>query len=170
MAAAGHADGFELTLDCPNDRYINDQAICVAVGGMLARIGIRLRIDARPKAIYFPKLQRHDTSFYLLGYGSIDAQSLLDNVVHTPDAASGKGGFNYGRLSDPDVDRLIDAAGLEMDADKRAATIGQVQRLLQERHRLLPLHRPWLTWAARPNVHVILTPDNLVHVDWIRIE
>src|SRR5690606_31763171 len=39
MTEAGYADGFELGMDCPNDRYVNDEAICQAVVSMLSRIG-----------------------------------------------------------------------------------------------------------------------------------
>ncbi len=31
MAEAGYPDGFELVMDCPNDRYVNDEEICQAV-------------------------------------------------------------------------------------------------------------------------------------------
>ena len=31
LKAAGYPDGFEVTLDCPNDRYINDEQICQAL-------------------------------------------------------------------------------------------------------------------------------------------
>ncbi|MBI3715979.1 MAG: ABC transporter substrate-binding protein, partial [Betaproteobacteria bacterium] len=69
MAAAGFADGFDVTFDCPNDRYKNDEKICTAISAMLARIGIRIRLNAMPKAIYFPKIQSSDTSMYLYGWG-----------------------------------------------------------------------------------------------------
>ena len=32
------SDGFEVTLDCPNNRYINDEEICIAVAAMWAQI------------------------------------------------------------------------------------------------------------------------------------
>src|SRR3546814_8343759 len=31
LAEAGYAEGFTVTLDCPNDRYVNDERICQAV-------------------------------------------------------------------------------------------------------------------------------------------
>jgi peptide/nickel transport system substrate-binding protein len=40
MAEAGYADGFSVDLNCPNDRYLNDEAICQAFVGMLGRIGM----------------------------------------------------------------------------------------------------------------------------------
>jgi peptide/nickel transport system substrate-binding protein len=172
MAEAGYAAGFELTVDCPNDRYINDRALCVAVGGMLARIGVKLSVDARTKTQYFPKLQRHDTSFFINGYGysGVDAQQLLDPVLHSVDGKSRKGDVNYGRFADAELDGLIDAAGAEMDAEKRAALIRAAQQLAFDRFYVLPVHRQTLIWAARTGVRAVMTADNKVRVDWIRVE
>ena len=41
LADAGYPDGFALTLSCPNDRYVNDAAICQAVGQMFQPFGCR---------------------------------------------------------------------------------------------------------------------------------
>ena len=42
-------------MDCPNDRYVNDEGICQAVAHMLARIGVKVKLNALPKAKYFEK-------------------------------------------------------------------------------------------------------------------
>ena len=71
LTEAGYPDGFEVTMDCPNDRYVNDAAICQAVVGMLARIGVKMNLLAQPKAQYFAKVLEaggYQTSFYLLGW------------------------------------------------------------------------------------------------------
>ena len=65
-------------MDCPNDRYVNDEAICQAVVGMLARIGVKVNLMAQPKAQYFAKVLKpggYQTSFYLLGWtpGTFDS-------------------------------------------------------------------------------------------------
>jgi len=70
MADAGYADGFTVTLDCPNDRYINDEAICQALVGMMARIGVEVNLIARPKAQHFPLIQNKTSDFYMLGWGT----------------------------------------------------------------------------------------------------
>jgi peptide/nickel transport system substrate-binding protein len=90
LKEAGYPDGFEVTLDCPNDRYINDALICQALTSMWAKIGMKVRLDAMPKAQYFAKINKHDTSLYMLGWAvaTFDAQDALINLVHTPD---GKG-------------------------------------------------------------------------------
>jgi peptide/nickel transport system substrate-binding protein len=69
MAEAGYADGFSIQLDCPNDRYINDEAICQAAVGMLAQIGVTVNLDAKPKAQHFPLITNGETDFYMLGWG-----------------------------------------------------------------------------------------------------
>ena len=40
LGEAGYPDGFEVGMDCPNDRYVNDADICQSVVGMLARVGV----------------------------------------------------------------------------------------------------------------------------------
>jgi peptide/nickel transport system substrate-binding protein len=172
MAEAGYARGFAVTLDCPNDRYINDQAICLALVPMLAKIGVTLKVDARPKSLYFPKIERHDTSFYMMGWGggTTDAQLVLDPVLHSFDEKTQKGSGNDGRVADAELDRLIDAAAVEMNADQRAKVIaGALERAYAQFH-YLPIHRQMLTWASRTDVHPVIAPSNQVNVRWIEID
>jgi len=107
LAEAGYPDGFEVTMDCPNDRYVNDEAICQAVVAMLARVGVKIDLLAQPKAKYFAKVLAsggYDTSFYLLGWtpGSLDSWNVLLNITGCRDE-KGKGGqFNFGNYCNPE--------------------------------------------------------------------
>ena len=125
LAEAGYPNGFEVTLDCPNNRYVNDEEICVAVAAMLSRVGILTKVTALPRATYFPKLEKFDTSFYMLGWGGAitDAQTMLSPVLRSKDDKTGNGSFNYGRYVNPKLDALIDAAAVETDPDKRRQLI-----------------------------------------------
>ena len=49
LAEAGYPNGFEVTLDCPNNRYVNDEEICIAVAAMLTKVGIEASCRARSK-------------------------------------------------------------------------------------------------------------------------
>jgi peptide/nickel transport system substrate-binding protein len=42
--------------------------ICQAVAANLARIGVKINLEAETKGTYFPKILRRDTSFYMLGW------------------------------------------------------------------------------------------------------
>jgi peptide/nickel transport system substrate-binding protein len=172
LAEAGYPNGFELTLDCPNDRYVNDQPLCVAVAGMLGRIGVKVNVDARPKSIYFQKIQQRDTSFYMLGWGggTTDAQIVLDPILHSPDERTQKGGDNHARHIDPELDRMIDAAGVEMNSERRGHLIAEVLRRTHDRFYYLPIHRQMLTWVSRADVKPVVMPDNSVRLHWIRVD
>ena len=172
MADAGYPNGFELTLDCPNDRYINDRDICIAMVGMLARIGVTLRVDAIPKTVYFPKIEKNETSFYMLGWGGsiTDAQVVMDPILHTKDPATQKGFYNYGRFSDPALDRIIDAASIEMDPAKRKQMIIDAIALQTREYRHIVLHRQKISWIAKKGITPVLLPSNLVRVEWMRMD
>ena len=172
LAEAGYPGGFTATIDCPNDRYIGDREVCVAVAAMLARVGVTLKVNAMPKAIYFPKLSRLDTGLYLHGWGGsiTDAQDVMDALLHGTDAASAKGSINYGRYTDARLDRTIDAAGTEMNAAKRKRLQAEAVALAVDEHRYIILFRPKLAWVARKSVVPVMLPSNIVRVEWIRID
>ena len=171
MADAGYPNGFEVTLDCPNNRYINDEEICVAVAAMLAQIDVKVRVNAMPKATYFPKVEKHDTSMYMLGWGGAitDAQTTLDPVLHSKDG-KGKGDYNYGRYSNPKLDELTDQAATETNADKRKAIITEALLAHKNEFNNLPLHRQVIPWASRSGVKVVHRADNWVEVAWVNVE
>ena len=104
LAEAGYPNGFEFTLDCPNNRYINDEDICKAVVSMWARIGLKVNLNAMPRATYFAKIQKFDTSAYLLGWGvpTFDALYSLQSLAMTV-GKEGDGNFNLGPRQQPRV-------------------------------------------------------------------
>ncbi len=172
LTEAGYPSGFDVTLDCPNNRYVNDEEICLAVAAMLTRVGINTRVTAMPRATYFPKLEKHDTSFYMLGWGGAitDAQTTLDPVLRSFDKATGKGFFNYGRYSNPKLDALIDAAGVEPNADKRRELIRQALAEHNANVHHVPLHRQMIPWSMRQNIHVVHRADNVLIFESVRID
>ncbi|HUP96792.1 MAG TPA: ABC transporter substrate-binding protein, partial [Usitatibacter sp.] len=109
LADAGYPNGFELGMDCPNNRYINDEKICVAVAGMLSKIGVNVKVNAIPRAQYFPKAQRMEVSFCMLGWGgaTTDAIFTLQPVLHSRND-KGDGDYNWGNYKDEKFDAMID--------------------------------------------------------------
>lgn len=172
LAEAGYPNGFEVTLDCPNNRYVNDEEICLAVAAMLTRTGIQTRVTTMPRATYFPKLEKYDTSFYMLGWGGAvtDAQTTLSPVLRSLDTATGQGSFNYGRYTNPKLDALIDAAAIEMNVDKRREIIRQalVDHNTEVHH--VPLHRQMIPWAMRANVTAVHRADNWLMGEWAKVD
>ena len=171
LADAGYAQGFEVTLDCPNNRYIADEKICVATAGMLAQIGIKVKVNAMPRANYFPKIQNLDTSFYMLGWGvpTFDSQYAVQSLLRTRVEKTPDGDYNLGRYSNAKVDAAVDKLKTEVDTKKRAA----LAREITEQHAAdvghVPLHFQVIPWAMRSNVKVVHRADNRLTVKWVQI-
>jgi peptide/nickel transport system substrate-binding protein len=68
LAAAGYPQGFGVTLDCPNNRYINDEAICRAIAAQFHEVGIELVVNAQPRNVIFAKIDNRESDFYLFGW------------------------------------------------------------------------------------------------------
>lgn len=173
LADAGYPDGFEVGMDCPNDRYVNDERICQAIVSMLARIGVTVNLNAQPKAQYFAKVLAsggYDTSFYLLGWtpGSFDSHNVLVNLHGCRDE-SGKGGpFNLGGYCNPKVDELAAKIGTENDPDKRNDMIAEAFRIIHEEVAHIPLHQQGLAWGVQDNVSLEQRADNQFMYQWVR--
>ena len=167
MADAGFASGFDITLDCPDNRYINDQSICVAVAGMLAKIDIRVKVNAMPRALYFPKIQNSDTSMYLLGWGvpTFDSLYTLQSILRSK-GQGGDGTWNFSGYSNPKVDAIIDQLKTEVDFKKRAELTREALLLDQADVGHIPLHHQVIPWAMRSNITVVHRPDNRMNAKW----
>lgn len=143
LTEAGYPNGFTITLDSPNDRYVNDEKIAQAVAASLAKIGIKVKVNAIPKATFFPMSDRRETSFFLIGWacGDGDASAFLDGIAHTHDKAKGYGRYNRGRYSNTKVDRLVEAASATVNTEERFKAMIEAQRIaLLEDQAFIPLH------------------------------
>jgi len=170
LAEAGYPNGFEVQLDCPNNRYINDEKICIAVAGMLAKVGITIKVNAIPRAQYFPKAQRMDISFCMLGWGgaTTDAIFTLQPVLHSRND-KGDGDYNWGNYKDEKFDAMIDSAKGDTDPKHRQETINEAMKYFQDHVYMIPLHLQVIPWVSRSNVSVIHRADNWLQTTWVKI-
>jgi len=160
LAEAGYPDGFPVTLDCPNDRYINDEAICQSLVPMLARVGIQARLNLQTKSKHFDKILKpsnNNTSLYLLGYGTVTHDALGTFLAVMTLKGAGSGFWNAGRYSNPRMEELVQQARVEMDPEKRRALLGEIQRVHKADVGHIPLHQQMILWGVREGVEV--NPD-----------
>jgi peptide/nickel transport system substrate-binding protein len=170
LTEAGYPNGFGITLDCPNNRYINDEQICQAIVAMWARIGVRAQLNAMPLAPFFAKIQREDTSIYLLGWGvpTLDALYSFQSLVRSRDGGQGNGIWNYGRYSNPRMDALIDIM-VNQSGDARNNAIREALRIYREDVPHIPLHHQMIPWAMRSTLTIPHMANNQPYFRWARM-
>lgn len=166
LAEAGYPDGFTVTLDSPNDRYINDEKIAQAVASSLAKIGVTVNVNAIPKASFFPKANDTDSSFNLIGWACSDGDgsAFLDGCVHSYDQEKGYGRYNGGRYANAKVDGLIERSARILDAAEREKLLVEAMHLaLVEDQNIIPLHYQVDLYAVTQKVEMAPRADNYLY-------
>jgi peptide/nickel transport system substrate-binding protein len=161
LAAAGYPNGFEVRLNCPNNRYVNDEKICQAIASMWAKIGVKVNLNAESMATFIQKVQNFDSSIYLLGWGvaTYDAQYSLQSLIRTRTTGA-DGNFNFSKISDATVDRLVDAMKTETDTAKRNGMIREALVRTKEEVLTIPLHHQMRPWAMKAGVTTLHRSDD----------
>ncbi|HEX2367412.1 MAG TPA: ABC transporter substrate-binding protein, partial [Bradyrhizobium sp.] len=165
LGEAGYPNGFEVGMDCPNDRYVNDEQICQAVVAMLARIGVKVNLNAQTRARYFAKIlgPAYNTSFYMLGWtpgATYDVHNVFEQIMQKRDPQRRKGEFNVGNWSNQRFVELADKVEQETDKEKRDAMIAEAHKIHTDDIGHIPLHQQAIVWAVRSNIDVVQPADN----------
>lgn len=171
LAEAGYPDGFAFGLKCPNNRYLNDEAVCQAVVSMLAQIGITAELDAMPVQNYWPELRADNFDMYLLGWspGTFDAEHPVRFLAATPNEEKRLGSWNFGGYSNTRVDALLPQIQSEIDESKRQAMLDETAAILQQEVAYVPMYVQPLVWGAQANVEVTQRPDNFFILRWVTV-
>ncbi len=171
LADAGYPNGFEVTMNCPNDRYVNDGQICQTVAASLARIGVKINLATETKGTYFPKILRRDTSFYLLGWTptTYDSHNALSSLTACPDD-KGTGQFNLGAYCNPKLDEFTKKIQSETDKAKRNEMIKEAFKIHADDVGHLPLHQQSLAWGVSKKVELTQLADNFMFFKWMSIK
>lgn len=175
MAEAGYEQGFSVTLDCPNNRYVNDEQICTAIAHMLAKIRINVQLRIVPKARFFERVtatSAYDSSMSLLGWtpGSIDGLQILTNLAGCRDAQGNGALFNLGGYCNRTVDRLAAQIAAEPLPDKRDELLVRAFRIIHGEAGLIPLHQQSVVWGVSNQVLAGIRQDNQIRFDLIRFK
>ena len=166
MKDAGYPDGFEVTMDCPNNRYVNDEKICQAAASMLARIKVKVNLLAQPKSKYFGKVlaqNGYDTSFFLLGWtpSTFDSHNPISSLMACRGGEDKLGAFNLGGYCNPKINELAAKIQSETDQAKRQAMIDEANKIHKDEVGHIPLHQQPLSWGVSDKVDVVQRPDNV---------
>ncbi|MGQ2901769.1 ABC transporter substrate-binding protein [Neoaquamicrobium sediminum] len=170
LAEAGYPEGFSFSLRCTNDRYLNDDAVCQAITGMLAAVGLKAQLETMPVRTYWTELREDRFDVFLLGWspGTFDAEHPIRFLVHTPSNTLGT--WNFGGYSNARVDELLPMVQQELDAAKRQAMLDEIAGIVQDDMAYVPLYVEPLVWAARDAIDVLQRPDNFFMLRWVQVK
>jgi peptide/nickel transport system substrate-binding protein len=172
LAEAGYPNGFGVTLDCPNDRYVNDEAICQAITAMLARANIKITLSAQTRLKYFAEISNpeYKTSFFMLGWtpNTYDAHNALFNLLGSRNGT--RGVFNDGGWSNKEFDELLDKIAVETDPATRNKQILQASKIAHDEVAAIPLHQQTVVWASKANIDLQQLPDNTFPLRYVRVK
>jgi peptide/nickel transport system substrate-binding protein len=168
LAEAGYPDGFAVTLSAPNNRYVNDEQIAQAVAQMLARVGVRVRVQAMPINVYLPRGAKGEFAFAMLGWGSFSGDLALRSLVATPDPKKGFGAFNWSGYSNARVDALLERAFATVDEKARETLAQDAMRTAMRDYAVIPLHHQITTWAMKKSLAYAPRTDDFTFAHHVR--
>lgn len=164
-----YPNGFTVDLHCPNDRYLNDEAICQAAVGMLGRVGININLVSQTRSLHFPLIENWETDFYLLGWGvpTFDSAYVFNFLVHS--RGDGFGAYNGSHYANADVDAMIESLATMTDLEARNATIANIWEQVMADRVFLNVHNQLLAYAVRDGVSIDVHPENQPHMASVTI-
>ena len=156
LAEAGYPEGFSVQLDCPNNRYNNDEKICQAAVSMLAKIGVTVKLDAIPKSQHFPKIQNRESDFYMLGWGvpTLDSHYVFSYLLDV------EGSWNAAQYNNARVNEITTAIATEIDLDKRTSMINEAWTQIKTDMPYVPIHHQVLAWGISSKVDIPIAADD----------
>lgn len=161
LKEAGYGNGFDITLSGPNDRYVQDAKIAEAVARYLAKVGIRAKLDVKPKSIFFPEVVGGKLDFYLIGWfdGTFDMGRTYFKLAHTRDDEKGMGKFNGTAFSDPEIDKLLESTASIVNPDERKKTLQKLNKMaMMDKIVWIPLHYQEDLYASQKGKGIKFSP------------
>ncbi|WEX09306.1 ABC transporter substrate-binding protein [Chelativorans sp. AA-79] len=161
MAEAGYPDGFTVTFSFTNDRLPGDKDVGTTIAQMLASINVKAEANAAPGAVYFPAKTRGEYSLTMSGWGTLtgEANYTLSSLAHTNDPETKLGAFNVRGYSNPEMDKLIEDAAVEMDEEKRRELLEEANALVATDRPNLPIASIVTAWAMKKNLTIVPRSD-----------
>ena len=172
LADAGYPDGFQIQLNCPLERYVNNEEICRSVAPMLAQIGV----DVRVKGMVWPEFAKMlvngpNSSFHLIGAGP-NGQDTQDTFVDTmmtriPDIKQGF--FNWAKWSNTKFDGIATEIQETFDPQRREQLYRRGIEIAREKVHAIYLHRQVITWGLKDGIDATIRPDATVPLETVVI-
>jgi ABC-type transport system substrate-binding protein len=135
------------------------------VQGQLAKVGITATAQVMEYGAYVDAVNRHEQQLWIIGWGfTPHADAMLRGVFQSKSAA------NWSAYSNPEFDRLLEAAVSITDRAKMAEAYWRVQKVLMDDVALVPIYYAVNVYVANKKVHNFKThPMELIDLSdtWV---
>lgn len=166
MKEAGYEKGFTMSLDATNNRYVNDQQIAQALAGMLAKIGVTVKMNLMPKSNFFGyiRVPSDKSSFIMSGWDtpSGDAGGMYNSMMYSRDKKKGYGGANRGAYSSDEFDQWIEKADATPRVEERDKFLQEATKVAVRDIVLIPMHYEQDLYAVKSNVDLKPRMDKFI--------
>jgi len=134
---------FELNLETPNGRYLNDANVALAVGQYFSDVGVKVNVQPFEWSVFTPKIrQRNAGPLFLLGSGGSIWSALYDMA----DLSAVDAGTNYTRWNDPEWFAGWDKIAATRDPAEQNRIKDEMLKVFYERS-------PWLLLYFQPDFY-----------------
>lgn len=165
LREAGVRTPLAVEMTVPNSPDLRQAA--EVMQAMLREAGFELRINTMEFASSLQAAVRGDFETYLLAWsGRVDPDGNSYSFMHS------RGPQNDGRYSNPEVDRLLDAARIETDTARRRDIYGQIWAIAirQDRSRIYLWHRKNIVAHSARLTGFVAIPDGLIRPQGLRLQ
>ena len=142
---------FEVTLDAPNDRYINDGPVATAIAGYFEKVGIKVNPNLMSRSVFFSYISTtnkagDNTHLCMTGWTDSGGESaligldMLYSITQNGEVKPGYGGVNRGFYCNPEVDKLVDEAIATGDPAQRGEIMKKAWQLAADDVSYIPLY------------------------------
>ncbi len=160
LTQAGFPNGFEITMDMVNGRFINDTNVAQAIAGFLDDVGITLNLNVLEFGAFNGAIFSHQSNpMYFASWGNpvFDPSFIFDFITRT-------GGL-LRTIQDPEIDVLLNGASATTDQDLRRDLYHQVIPLINEAAPAIFLYKQpvlfgmseRLDWEARSDEFLLMS-------------
>ena len=137
MKEAGFSNGFDLNINFIQGRYLKDKEVAEAIAQELNKVGIRTKPNLLDAALFSQQdSDQHLDGLIFASWGNwiFDADNQLFVRWHTSARDTANGGKQQSSLSysNPEFDKLVEQARIELDANKRLDLYKKAQEILYD--------------------------------------
>ncbi|HEY4202508.1 MAG TPA: ABC transporter substrate-binding protein [Devosiaceae bacterium] len=171
LAEAGYPNGFTTQLTVPSGELANAANVGQAMAAMLQRVGITVKLNIVPDAVFGTEAREHKYSLFMSSYISpeADGSSAVRALTSIPDKDKGWGTSNYGGYGNQASVDLLTQSFNVVDPAAREKLLQQNIEMVLGDYAIAPLYWQAANWAFRKDIDFAGRSDANTYAEFVSI-